>query len=223
MSNTQYQFTKMNHKRYYIMSKFDKLLMNNPLRSWVIEHYALPKLMSLSGNTHQLSGKSILELGCGNGYGLRIILKKFRPEVFHAMDSDPEMVKMSNRKISRIVKKYPDTQTNIYVGDAAAINSCDNHYDVVFGFGVLHHIPVWQSSVQEIFRVLRPGGILLLEESFAKFIMHPFWRRVMDHPQENRFDAPELIACLEHCGFINIKYQQSGNQFMGWLAAYKPG
>ena len=212
----------MNYQRYYVMSKFEKLLMNNPLRSWVIEHYALPRLLTLAGDTKPTAGQCILELGCGNGYGLNILLKTFRPAVFHAMDSDPNMIKMAKQKLSRVLKQYPDTQTNIYVGDAAAIDSSDNRYDAVFGFGVLHHIPEWQSSVQEIFRVLNPGGVLLLEESFAKFIRHPFWRRVMDHPQENRFDAPELIACLEGSGFRNITIQQSGNQYMGWLVARKP-
>jgi ubiquinone/menaquinone biosynthesis C-methylase UbiE len=36
--------------------------------------------------------------------------------------------------------------------------------DVVIIFGVLHHIPEWRKTLEEIERVLRDGGSLLLEE-----------------------------------------------------------
>ena len=205
------------------MNTVEKLLMNNLARSWLIEHYALPKLITLGKFSGQDTGKSLLEIGCGSGYGLSILLKHFRPALLHALDSDPKMIQISRRRLEKLVNKYPGTQTHVYLGDAAAIESTDNQYDHVFGFGVLHHIPEWQQSVREIFRVLKPGGTVLLEESFAKFILHPFWRKILDHPKENRFDAVELSRYLGQVGFTNINYQQSRNQFMGWLVAHKAG
>ena len=203
------------------MNSVEKLLMNNPVRSWLIEHYALPKLNALAKLSKRDAGKSILEIGCGSGYGLIALLKQFRPALLHALDSDPKMIQMSRRRLMKFANKYPTAQTRTYVGDAAAIDSIDCQYDYVFGFGVLHHIPDWQKSVREIFRVLKPGGRVFLEESFAKFILHPIWRKILDHPKENRFDALGLSQCLAHSGFTNIHYQQSKNQYMGWLVADK--
>ena len=42
--------------------------------------------------------------------------------------------------------------------DATSICYPDNHFDVVYSFGVLHHIPDVDPVMREIFRVLKPGG-----------------------------------------------------------------
>jgi ubiquinone/menaquinone biosynthesis C-methylase UbiE len=36
--------------------------------------------------------------------------------------------------------------------------------DIVIIFGVLHHIPEWRKTIDEIARVLKPNGSLFLEE-----------------------------------------------------------
>jgi ubiquinone/menaquinone biosynthesis C-methylase UbiE len=36
-------------------------------------------------------------------------------------------------------------------------------------FGILHHIPPWQQALKETARVLKPEGVLLLEEPLYRF------------------------------------------------------
>jgi ubiquinone/menaquinone biosynthesis C-methylase UbiE len=59
----------------------------------------------------------------------------------------------------------------------------DDAFDAVFIFGVLHHIPQWRKALCEMARVLKPGGVLLVEEPRA------------------RFDWPEFEQGIELAGF----------------------
>ncbi len=49
-------------------------------------------------------------------------------------------------------------RTRLVRGDAERLPLADGSFDVVYAFGVLHHTPAIAQAVDEIRRVLRPGG-----------------------------------------------------------------
>ncbi len=65
-----------------------------------------------------------------------------------------------------------------------------------------------------------PGGRLYAEEVLRDFIAHPFWRRVLEHPQEDRFDHEGFLAELRASGFRILGDRQLGDWF-GWYVAEK--
>ena len=96
-----------------------------------------------------LSG-DVLELGCGEAYYVRelsgkcnryIAVDKYKSPVFETLNHNVEFIKM----------KIPPLQ---YI----AFNS----YDVVLCFQVVEHIRDDNAFVKDIYRVLKPGGTLLL-------------------------------------------------------------
>lgn len=47
--------------------------------------------------------------------------------------------------------------------DAHYLEFDDNSFDAVFGFGILHHLD-YEKALDEIWRVLRPGGVMIFNE-----------------------------------------------------------
>ncbi|MDH4054048.1 MAG: class I SAM-dependent methyltransferase [Gammaproteobacteria bacterium] len=61
--------------------------MNSPLRGFVQRHYEAPRLMRL------VCGEpaSVLEIGCGQVTGARIINELLKPERYVGIDLDPRL------------------------------------------------------------------------------------------------------------------------------------
>jgi len=88
----------------------------------------------------------------------------------------------------------------LWVGDATAIPAPDHAYDAVFDFGIIHYVPDWRAALAEVHRVLRPGGRFYAEEALAGLISRAVARRVLDHPEEDRFDHAGFVRGLEEAG-----------------------
>jgi ubiquinone/menaquinone biosynthesis C-methylase UbiE len=107
-----------------------------------------------------LEKKLIMDAGCGSGYSTELIAHEFHPSRIIAFDYMPEQINLAKKRELRV---------DFSTGDLTQIESADNTCDAVFIFGVLHHIPEWRAAVCEVFRVLKPGGVLLVDEPRARF------------------------------------------------------
>jgi len=142
-------------------------------------------------------GSTILEIGCGRGAGARLILKAFRPGLYHAMDLDLEMIRRAQRYLSPEERR----KVSLYVGDVLALPYRDGSLDAVFAFGVLHHVPDWRAALREISRVLKPGGTYFLEEIYPFVYQNFITRHILLHPKKDRFCSKDLHEALEKCRF----------------------
>jgi ubiquinone/menaquinone biosynthesis C-methylase UbiE len=171
----------------------EKQMMNNPLRSAVQRHLEVPELLRMGGRMH---GGRALEVGCGRGVGVELILEHFGADCVDAFDVDPAMVELATQRLAR----FGDA-VRVFVGDASAIEAPGGHYAAVFDFGILHHVPRWRDAIREIRRVLEPGGRFYAEEIFARFTGNAVVRRLLDHPEAGRFDHDAFRTALEAEGF----------------------
>lgn len=194
------------------MNFAEKTMMNNPLRTYLQKTYETDQFLSMGGLTKD---EHILEVGCGRGVGVEIILEAFHAKQVDAFDLDPTMVKAAQKRLKKHAGKV-----NVQVGDVTNIQSPDNHYDSVFNFGIIHHVPDWRSAIKEVHRVLKPGGKFYAEEVFEKFIKHPLWRTLLKHPQHDRFNELQFKLALEENGFNVKRSNQLFGQF-GWFIAVK--
>lgn len=98
-----------------------------------------------------LAGKRVLEIGCGAGSS-SIAFALDGAEVT-ASDLTEEAVRITKAKFEML-----GLDGDVVQADAENLPFEDNSFDVVFSSGVLHHTPDTQKAIDEIFRVLKPGG-----------------------------------------------------------------
>ncbi len=169
---------------------WERLLVNNPVRSLVQHHFEAPMLLRMGG---RLDGKKVLEIGCGRGVGIEVIFQRFGARHVTAIDLDPRMIELARKRLD----SFPANRLRLSVGEAIAIDAPDKAFDAVFDFGIIHHAPNWQKAVAEVARVLKPGGLFFFEEVTKAALERWLYRTLLDHPKENRFSIGEFLAELE--------------------------
>jgi ubiquinone/menaquinone biosynthesis C-methylase UbiE len=197
-----------------LLNRVETALMNNPVRALIQRHYEVKKLIKLGGKA---SGKRCLEVGCGRGVGAELVLDAFGAKTLDAFDLDERMVKLARRRLAP-----RGDRVKLWQGSVTKIEAPDHSYDAVFDFGIIHHVPDWRLALSEVHRVLVPGGRFFAEEVLAHFILHPIWRRVLEHPLHDRFDREGFAKGLRQAGFRVVASEELFGDF-AWFVADKPG
>lgn len=168
-------------------------LVNSAVRGFCQRYYEFRAFRGYLKKNHiDLTNKVILDVGCGAGYSLEPIVAEFQPKELFAFDILAEEVELAKRRC---------LSANLFVGSVTDIKLPAEKFDAVFIFDVLHHVPEWRAALNEINRVLKSGGVLLVQEPHKKGLdnIERFFR--VHHPQESRFEWPEFIEGLEEAGF----------------------
>ena len=109
------------------------------VETWEIVRYGLPK------------GRG-LDLGCGDGHLMGIILARIGPRDLIGVDVDSRETVMAG---TRHVYRHVIASAGNYLPFA------DNYFDYVFSNSVLEHIEPIRETLQEVARVLQPKGRFL--------------------------------------------------------------
>jgi SAM-dependent methyltransferase len=183
------------------LNSLEFALMNNPVRAASQRWIETPLLIGPSG---ALAGKQVLEVGCGRGVGVEILLQLGAAHVT-AFDLDPEMVALARQHLARYRGR-----AHLFVGDAAAIAAPDASFDAVIDYGIIHHVPPWPQALREIARVLRRGGSFYFEDLFRDFILSWPMRTLLDHPRATQFTAAEFKFGLDAAGLSVYRWHEIG-------------
>lgn len=141
----------------------------------------------------KVSGKRLLELGCGDGFGATLLLS-MKPQSYTGID-----VSLSQLEAARAQHRSGAQFLEL---DASRLDAFeDASQDLVVVFRILHHMPQWRQSVKECFRVLSPGGQLFVVEPYKGLtkLADRFLR--WQHPPDALFTVGEFRGMLQVCGF----------------------
>jgi ubiquinone/menaquinone biosynthesis C-methylase UbiE len=173
--------------------------MDNPIRNCIQEHVEIKRIMKYVLLPPRCN---ILDIGCGTGNSSKLIKKYFKIKKINAVDIDKRMIAVAKRN-------NKDRAIHFEVGDATRLRFKNNSFDAVFDIGVIHHIPQWKKCLQELKRVLKPGGQLIIEdislETFSTSL-GIVMKKMLDHPYNKMYKEKEFIESLKKLNFkINIK------------------
>jgi ubiquinone/menaquinone biosynthesis C-methylase UbiE len=104
------------------------------------------------------AGKDVLDLCCGSGAYLIDLLDRVKSIV--GLDFSRKMIEAAAASI----KSAPASGAAGFVeGDARSLPFAEESFDTVFSFASLYYVPDVQQAIAETARVLRPGGVAILD------------------------------------------------------------
>lgn len=152
---------------------------------------------------HRREGR-LLDVGTGFGFFLSEMKKR---------GWDVTGVEISNKAMDYARDVLGLT---IHPGPLEKASFPDNHFDVVTGFYVIEHLPNPIGFLRECYRILKPGGLLLLRYPHTtpiKNLLHFFGikNRLYDLPAHLSDFSPKMIQrCLEGIGFRRCRHLIGG-------------
>lgn len=120
----------------------EEISSDNPLHQRLLSAYLIAK--------PYIKG-TLLELGCGEGRGIRELAPL--AETYTAIDKIDEV-------IDRLSQDYPEHKFQL--GHFPPMPYEDESFDTIVSFQVIEHIKDDQLFLQEIARILKPGGTALI-------------------------------------------------------------
>lgn len=132
----------------------------------------------------------VLDIGCGPGHiALQLVTQKPDLEVV-GVDLSENMLKIAEEH--RSVCSQAE-RVSFQIADAKGLDFADDSFDVVCSNTILHHIPDPVPFLAEAWRVLKPGGVLLIRDLFRPDNAEVVAQLVDTHAADEAADARELF------------------------------
>ncbi|HYW17792.1 MAG TPA: class I SAM-dependent methyltransferase [Nodularia sp. (in: cyanobacteria)] len=156
-------------------------------------YYAQPRVVA--EQISKLDAKTVLELGCGKGFNSCFLAEQYPEVSFTGIDLTPSHIKIANKKADNF------SNLSFQEGNFNQLNFLDQSFDVVFAFECLCHASPVEIPLAEIFRVLRPGGKLIVFDGYRKIKLE---------------QLPELLQTASLLVEVSMAVQQGFSQIDDW-------
>lgn len=145
-----------------------------------------------------VAGCDVLEAGCATGIGARMFAAAGARSVL-GLEYSAEFLAQARTHANPPRIKYEQANLN------EPLPCSDASFDVVVCTEVLEHIRQQQTAIDEFYRVLRPGGVLLI--SVPDLAVEEGWERVNRFGNPHHVHVPEFEALHAMlCRFPSVQY-----------------
>ena len=162
----------------------------------------------------------VLDVGCGTGAVIELLREKYPNARYTGLDLTPAMIDAA------VAKGLPNC--DFVVGDAEDLPFADASFDAVLSSNSFHHYPNPAAFFAGAFRVLRPGGRLILRDytsnDLVVWLMNTFelpLARLIGHGDVRVSKLSEFRALAWGAGF-GIQGPEAQKSFRAHLVARKP-
>lgn len=145
-------------------------------------------------------GERVLELGCGAGYAMKLILDQTSAEQVVGVDISPTIIRSAafRNKNSLNAKKAQLVQANVN-----SLPFKDGIFDRVFSIHTIYFWDDLSETLSEIYRVLTPGGSFVITLCDGKD--NEVWEGIRSMMEVR------LIPFAKEIGFLNISMLKGPN------------
>jgi ubiquinone/menaquinone biosynthesis C-methylase UbiE len=155
----------------------------------------------------------VLDVGCGTGTAVRAAAQVVTEGRVVGIDPTPAMLRIAEEQTAAAAERE---RIEFQEGSAEAIPMPDASVSLVLAINSIHHWQDWARGLQEVKRVLAPGGrVWVTEEALAgdRF----------GHGDKPLSDACYVAQCLRDSGFVHVRVgtQADGEIRIGYVRGDK--
>ena len=190
--------------REWNSAEYDRL--SDPQYGWGVKVLKKLQTLGLRGDEH------ILDAGCGTGRVTADLLNAFPRARVTALDASANMIDQARRNLAPFGERVTVQQLDLL--DLASVRE----YDVIFSTAVFHLIKDHDRLFANLFRALRPGGLLLAKCGGGDNLLRLRTRAIRmtqapefapyfkDWERHWEFPTPEVSAGrLRRAGFVDVQ------------------
>ena len=138
----------------------------------------------------------VLDIGCGQGLSFTLLEQYFNPRIIIGADIDNTLLKNAESAATLCQCEIQLRHETVF-----KLSFPDESFDMIFCHQLLHHVSNQTEALQELYRVLAAGGVMLISESCKPFIDSWPVRLLFRHPMESQKTAEEYIELIRSIGF----------------------
>lgn len=195
-------------QHYDLIVKLLTLGREKALRAQTIRHAVIPQ------------GAAVLDVGCGTGT-LTLLAKAEAGEAgqVYGINAAPEMIAVARQKAAQ-KRLSVDFQTGLI----EALPFEDATFDVVLSSMMFHHLPpdLKQRGMSEIYRVLKPGGRLLIVDMKRPTTHAQRWTLMALVHHASIHDVFDLLPIMKQIGYVNAQTGKMSWSVLGFVQGSRP-
>ena len=176
---------------------------------------------------------SVLDIGTGPGHIPLLVCERIPGTRVVAIDLAQHMLAHAERH--RAASPFKD-RVSFRLADAKGLDFPDASFDTVYSNTILHHIPDPRPFLSEAWRVLKPGGVLLIRDLFRPATPERALELVRLHAgDENDYnrelfraslhaalEPDELAAIAAEAGLAGVELTIDSDRHMSLACRSKP-
>jgi ArsR family transcriptional regulator len=148
-------------------------------------------------------GSEIADVGTGTGFVAAGLAPRVKRVI--GIDNSSSMLRVARGNLDSLGV----SNAELLIGDLAGLPLADNSVDAAFANMVLHHAVDPAAMLEEMARIVRPGGTIVITDE----VEHPYkWMREEHADVWLGFTPEQVEGFLREAGLANYGYESLGMQ-----------